>query len=109
MLNTPGDGTPRSIMSGLFIVVRDPAVESKLGKATPTTITIERKEDEYSQSVENLIVKVDGKTYPMTGKEITIEGLKENTTYDVEISYEIEGEECKSSIKSTKQKHTMQD
>ena len=100
MLNTPGDGTPRSIMSGLFIVARDPAVESKLGKATPTTITIERKEDEYSQSVENLTVKVDGKTYPMTGKEITIEGLKENTTYDVEISYEIEGEECKSSIKA---------
>ena len=100
MLNTPGDGTPRSIMSGLFIVARDSAVESKLGKATPTTITIERKEDEYSQSVENLTVKVDGKTYPMTGKEITIEGLKENTSYDVEISYEIEGETCKSSIKA---------
>lgn len=44
--------------------MRDPAVESKLGKATPTTITIERKEDEYSQSVENLTVKVDGKHIP---------------------------------------------
>ncbi|MFR7882061.1 MAG: hypothetical protein ACLU5J_11815 [Christensenellales bacterium] len=60
------------------------------------------------ESVENSTVKVDGKTYPMTGKEITIEGLKENTTYDVEISYEIEGEECKKFNKSTNE-HTMQD
>ena len=100
VVNRPSDGSERSTGNAIFLVMRDPAVESKLGKATPTTITIERKEDEYSQSVENLTVKVDGKTYPMTGKEITIEGLKENTTYDVEISYEIEGEECKSSIKA---------
>ena len=100
VVNRPSDGSERSTGNAIFLVMRDPAVESKLGKATPTTITIERKEDEYSQSVENLTVKVDGKTYPMTGKEITIEGLKENTSYDVEISYEIEGETCKSSIKA---------
>ncbi|MBS5853055.1 MAG: phosphodiester glycosidase family protein, partial [Staphylococcus sp.] len=100
VVNRPSDGSERSTGNAIFLVMRDPAVESKLGNATPTTITIERKNDAYSQSVENLTVKVDGKTYLMEGNAITIEGLKENTSYDVEISYEIEGETCKSSIKA---------
>ncbi|MCM1513769.1 MAG: phosphodiester glycosidase family protein, partial [Anaeroplasma bactoclasticum] len=35
MLNTPGDGHPRSIMTGLFIVARDPGLNSKYAESTP--------------------------------------------------------------------------
>ena len=101
VVNRPSDGSERSTGNAVFLVMRDPAIETRLADSTATTITINKKNDEYSQSVQNLKLTVNNKTYDFNDNQIIIEGLKENTTYDVAVSYEVDGVECKSSIKAT--------
>ena len=87
MLNKPADGNPRAIMTGLFIVTRDPGVKVS---AIRDGIKVTRYETPFSNLVSNLKVNVNGKAYDMPNDELTITNLGDSTNVDVNYEYDIE-------------------
>jgi len=99
VINRPSDyGNERSTGNAVFLVIRDPGIESVLANSSATTIQLDRKKGDYAQQLQNVKVTVDGKTYDMSGDSLTIGGLKENTTYSIQVDFEIDGEACTSSL-----------
>ena len=84
MLNTPGDGNPRSIATGVFLVVRDPKI--KIGDTTRNTVTIDVPTD---NTIKNVVANINGKEYKLTPGTNVIEGLEEDTKYDIYCTYDI--------------------
>ena len=84
MLNTPGDGNPRSIATGVFLVVRDPKI--KIGDTTRNTVTIDVPTD---NTIKNVVANINGKEYKLTQGTNVIEGLEEDTKYDIYCTYDI--------------------
>jgi len=101
MLNTPGDGHPRSIMTGLFVVARDPGLNSKYAESTPTTITLHKKNNDFAKGMENISVKVNNQTYQLEEESLTIKGLQENKEYEIEVNYTYEGKPCQATMYAT--------
>ncbi len=104
MLNTPGDGNPRSIMSGLFVVARDTQYEISPIEITNNSITLDVNVLQYSRegNVSNTYVNLYGKT--KSGKEfdelvevkngkVKFENLDSNNKYYCTIKYKLENNE----------------
>lgn len=106
MLNTPGDNQIRSIMSGLFIVTRDPAYEQNNDKTTTSSITLNRKDVSFTNDITDLVVKLDGKEYTPINDEIVITGLNDDKEYELEVSYTYLGEQCKAVLRTKTKKFT---
>ena len=83
IVNTPKDGSTRANFNGLLFVVRDPGYKVNTAKNTRTSIEIIKEEGINSDLVKNMVISVDGKEHKMLGDKLTIDGLKEDTTYDV--------------------------
>lgn len=92
IVNTPKDGSTRANFNGLLFVVRDPGYKVNTAKNTRTTIEIVREENENSKLVKNMVITVDGKQHSMTGDKITIDGLKEDTEYNVTYTFDMYNE-----------------
>ena len=91
MLNTPGDGAPRSIMSGLFIVAPDPRLSQSNRETTASTIILTPKSADLIEGVTNLKVTINEKEYTMQDGKVVINGLQENTTYVANVQYDYQG------------------
>lgn len=87
MLNTPGDGVIRSIMSGLFIVTKAPGFIQNIGKSTSTSIYFEKDNSDFGSSITDAIISYNGKTFKEEDGVIKVSGLKPNTDYVLEVSY----------------------
>ncbi len=96
MLNTPGDGSPRSIMSGLFIVTRDPGFTSFKRYSTSTSVTFDRKFGEVFDRMKNVSITIDGKTKIVEDgqNKVKIDGLEPNKKYEAIIKYNLDGKDC---------------
>ncbi len=92
IVNTPKDGSTRANFNGLLFVVRDPGYKVNTAKNTRTTIEIVREENENSKLVKNMVITVDGKQHSMTGDKLTIDGLKEDTEYNVTYTFDMYNE-----------------
>ena len=102
VINRPSDyGYERSTGNAIFLVMREPAVETVSGRSSASTISIKRKTTDYAKSVTDIKVTVNGKTYEMESDEVIATGLLENTVYDVNVEYKLNGELCKSSYKAS--------
>ena len=101
VINRPSDGSERSDANAIFLVMRDPAVETVSGRSSASTISIKRKTTDYAKSVTDIKVTVNGKTYEMESDEVIATGLLENTVYDVNVEYKLNGELCKSNYKAS--------
>ena len=101
VINRPSDGSERSDANAIFLVMRDPAVETVSGRSSASTISIKRKTTDYAKSVTDIKVTVNGKPYEMESDEVIATGLLENTVYDVNVEYKLNGELCKSSYKAS--------
>ena len=102
VINRPSDyGYERSTGNAIFLVMRDPAVETVSGRSSASTISIKRKTTDYAKSVTDIKVTVNGKTYEMKSDEVIATGLLENTVYDVNVEYKLNGELCKSNYKAS--------
>ena len=91
VVNTPSDsaaGTQRSVLNGLFFVVKDPGFEASKQNITRNSIKITLKENNLFSQMENIKVSINNKTYDMPNEELLIEGLEESTEYLVKISYD---------------------
>ena len=102
VINRPSDyGYERSTGNAIFLVMRDTAVETVSGRSSASTISIKKKTTDYAKSVTDIKVTVNGKTYEMESDEVIATGLLENTVYDVNVEYKLNGELCKSSYKAS--------
>ncbi len=101
VINRPSDGSERSDANAIFLVMRDPAVETVSGRSSASTISIKRKTTDYAKSVTDIKVTVNGKTYEMKSDEVIATGLLENTVYDVNVEYKLNGELCKGNYKAS--------
>ncbi len=91
MLNTPGDGVARSIMTGLFIVARDPGLEILNNESDPSQITFKVKDLDYMKNAEDIKIIHDGKEFVEHDGKIVVDGLEENTSYSFTVSCMIDG------------------
>ena len=87
MLNKPADPSgARRIMTGLFVVTRDPGV-----KVSPARdgIKVSRYETPFSSLVQNLKINVNGKSYDVNDEELLITGFGDGTKVNVNYEYDI--------------------
>lgn len=94
-VNTVKDGSVRTIFNGLFFVVRDPGFTLHPLYNTRNSIKVKLVENDNTQYIKNAKVTVDGKTYDMDGNELVIDGLKENTEYEVIYTFDMLDEKTK--------------
>ena len=80
-------GTLRSTGNAVLLVMRDPKIQ--IGNAVGNSITINRTGEVADGTLQNIVVKVGPKEYPMTSDTLTISGLVKNVEYPVIYSYEI--------------------
>ncbi len=106
MLNTPGDGTPRSIMSGLFIVAPDPLLQTYPSEQQTSKIIFHLKDISYKEQISDLTITYNDKTYPLIDEKIVVDQLNENTEYTFEVSYTLNQEQCKATIKGKTKAYT---
>ena len=60
-----------------------------ISKVNKKAITVEARETEYSSWIKDVEVVIDGISYPMEGKEMTIPDLVEDNDYEVTINYTV--------------------
>ena len=87
VVNTPSDGSERSIANAILFVMRDPGLAVDVKNTTRTTIEVVKNETNISNLLEEVKVTVDGKTYDMEGDRLSITGLIESTEYAVTFTY----------------------
>ena len=109
-ISTPAEGSPRSIFSGLFFVVKD--VESTIEANEITQNSLEFNVNVKDENVSNLYLQLTGKS--KDGKEVNetkeviegkvkFEGLDSNTTYSYNLQYKLDGSDnIKKSIAKSK-------
>jgi len=91
MLNTPGDGNIRSLLSGLFIVAKDPAYEQNFVESTSSKIVLDKKNLEYTNNISDYYITLNGKKYYPENDKIEITGLNDDTTYNLVATYVEDG------------------
>ena len=83
-LNTPGDGKPRSLSTGLFIVKREASIDTS---STMNSLTFSfNPEKAENLGISNVQLHINNNTYDLKD-DIEITNLKENTNYQYYVSY----------------------
>lgn len=81
---------PRENLSYLFFVKRDPGVVQNTELSTHYSVTLDKKELLGDVKIENLKLKINNKQYDFGDQQqLTIDGLKQDTSYKVELTYDI--------------------
>ena len=116
IINRPSDGTQKGMIyetqadkdkgaratgNAIFLVMRDPGFTGYKKNSTTSTITLNKKTDEYFNKMEDVKITLNGVTKELANDQdsVTFEGLKPDTKYTAIINYTYEGEKCTSSIK----------
>ncbi len=79
----------RSILNGLFFVVRDPGYMSYGMDSTRDSITITKTTNVNDQYISNVTATINNQTYQLTNEPLVIKNLEDDTTYPVELNYDI--------------------
>ncbi len=95
LINDPSDarqtgqpwGTLRGIGNAILLVMKDPKIQ--IDEAIGNTIKIRRIGEVVDGKLENIKVKVDGKTYDLTDDELIITDLDKSTNYKITYEYDI--------------------
>jgi len=86
VVNSPADGSPRSVLTGLFFVTRDVMVDSEQTDSSTDSVTIETKITKtLEREIETVYVEIEGTQYPVVDGSVTINGLTLNTEYEYDI------------------------
>ena len=88
VINTPSDGTERYIGNAILFVMEDPGIKTDASYSDRSSIKIDINENTYG-SLQNVVAVVDGKEYPFTSNSLVINGLNEDTKYQVKVKYQI--------------------
>ena len=84
----------RNILSGCFFVVRDPGYACYGKDSTRTSLTLSKVSNYNDDIIDNVYAVLNGnKYYPNEDKNIVIENLNDDTEYEIELHYQIEGSE----------------
>lgn len=105
MLNTPGDGHIRSIMSGLFIVAKDPGYAQSVVDSTSSSITFNLDTTEYASQITNASITYNGTTFKDENGQITVTNLDPNTEYVFDITYTADGKTWTTEVKGQTKKY----
>lgn len=85
--NLTSDGAPRSILTGLFFVVRDPGFS--VGVSTRNTVTLYQENDINYSTVSNAKVVINNTEFAFVDGKCVVTGLEEDTQYTFNITYDI--------------------
>ncbi len=87
--NYPRDGV-RANMTGLLFVVRDSELQVS-DETNHHSITFDHNKiiNGINSTVENIVIKYNGKEYKENNSKITIDGLEENTNYEFDCTYDV--------------------
>lgn len=88
-VNTVKDGNDRTIFNGMFFVVRDPGFTLHPLYNTRNSIKVKLEENENTHLIKNIFVTIDGKTVEMKDNEAVVDGLVENTEYEVIYTFDM--------------------
>lgn len=85
MLNNPADGSPRSIMTGLFVVLEVPDIRVEATEIGSNYVKLSRDiVKDGGRDVSNIIIKIGSKYYPFNG-DIVVNDLESFKTYNYEL------------------------
>lgn len=90
VVNKPSDGSERSDGNHVLVVMRDPGFKVETFDTTSTEISIKLNitNQEYFDTLSNVVIECNGEKYDYTGEEIKISGVKPCTSYPIKITYE---------------------
>lgn len=97
--NHCSDGSQRSILTGLFFVVRDPSIKINNAATTRSSAEIIVEENEYN-NVKDIYAEYNGKTYNVNNGKITVTDLEENTEHIIKVNYSIASKNSEEYIES---------
>lgn len=89
VVNRPSDGSERSIGNAVLFVQRTPGFNIDSTKTTRNSINITINDSLISNVIQDIVIKVNGKTYKMTESSLDIPNLEENTEYSFDIEYKV--------------------
>ncbi len=105
MLNTPGDGVTRSIMSGLFIVAKDPGYAQSVVDSTSSSITFNLDNTDFASQITNASITYNGETFKDENCQITVTNLDPETSYVFNITYTVDGKTWTTEVKGQTKKY----
>ena len=86
--NYCSDGAPRTILTGLFFVVRDPGIRVNHAATTRNSAEIIIEENEYN-NIKDVYVDYNGKKYNIDNGKIKVTDLEENFEHKIKVCYSI--------------------
>lgn len=86
--NFTSDGSARSVLTGLFFVVRDPNINVDYLSVTRSSVEITQSNTEYNL-VKDLKVLYNGNEFTPENGIVKVTGLTENTLHHLEVQYSI--------------------
>lgn len=86
--NYCSDGAPRTILTGLFFVVRDPGIRVNHAATTRNSAEIIVEENEYN-NIKDVYVDYNGKKYNIDNGKIKVTDLEENFEHKIKVCYSI--------------------
>ncbi len=87
--STDSGKTERSVLTGLFFVVRDPGCNAQFKNSTSYSVLIEK--NDIGTEYQNMSVIINNKTYEFNDDTLTINGLIEDTVYEAKVKYIYKG------------------
>lgn len=101
VINTPSDGSERSIGNAVLFVMRDPKIE--MTGVTGSTMTFEQMGPLVNATIKDVKVEIGNKIYPLENSKVVVTNLLKNTVYNVIYHYTITNPDgtddiCKSKV-----------
>jgi hypothetical protein len=89
VVNSPADGSPRSVLTGMFFITRDVLIESKQLSSTENSVMINTKiTKSFERNIKNVYVEINGSQYKTANGNVIITGLEQGTSYNYKIFVE---------------------
>ena len=89
IVNSPSDGSIRSVSNGLFVVVKDEDYKVESISNTKDSITLKFNTEEVDfNKIKTIKVVLDGKVKEVVNNEVTFTGLKQNTEYEYTVCHD---------------------
>ena len=90
-LNKHEDGNERKDGNAVFLVKRDPGFNISIDNIDrfSATVKLNITNQDYFNDLSNIKITVNGETKNYTGEEIKFTNLEENTTYQVNVTYNL--------------------
>lgn len=89
IVNTPSDGSERSIGNAILMVMRDPGIKFDNDNTTRNSVSFKKTSTLYGNLVSDIYITINGQTVKMENDTAIISGLEEDTEYIATVSYKI--------------------